>query len=43
VAALATAVFESYLEPPPPPPPADVVSPAEAPTVKVVTVETKAD
>ncbi len=42
VAALTTAVFESYLEPPPPPsPPADVAPPAEAPAPEVVAVVTK--
>jgi predicted PurR-regulated permease PerM len=42
VAALATAVFESYLEPlPPPPPPADVAPPAEPPPAAVVAAVTK--
>jgi predicted PurR-regulated permease PerM len=42
VAALATAVFESYLEPPaPPPPPVDVPPPAEALVGEVVAVVTK--
>jgi predicted PurR-regulated permease PerM len=41
VAAIATAVFESYLEPPPPPPTPEAPPPAEGAAVEVVTVVTK--
>jgi len=41
VAALTTAVFESYLEPAPPPPPADVPPPVEARAGDVVAVVAK--